>query len=138
MALLRNRQVNVLGPVAPETSPVWTVQYSDGTREDTELKNIQMSDSELKEFTKNNGERLASQVHPISDKEHQEVLDNQDVKKIKEKQARGESNQQHVFVPATTYVKQADVDSSKSQGQPANAEDNHGTKQTIFPKSVKA
>jgi hypothetical protein len=106
MALLRNRQVNVLGPISPETSPVWTVQYSDGTREDTELKNIQMSDSELKEFSKNHGERLATQIRPISDKEHQEIIDGQDAKKIKDKQDKVQTDKP-VQVP--TYVKPADV-----------------------------
>lgn len=88
MALLRNRPVTVIGPVqVQETSPIYTVQYADGTREDTPLKFIQMTDAEFKEFKKTSP-NYTDHIRVIDDKEHQEILDKQDVKKIREKQGK--------------------------------------------------
>lgn len=82
MALLRNRPVSVIGPVqVQETSPIYTVQYADGTREDTPLKFIQMTDAEYKEFKKT-VPNYSHHIRILDDKEHQEILDSQDVKKI--------------------------------------------------------
>ena len=85
MALLRNRRVHLLGPTGPQVSPTWSVQYPDGTKEDTPLKNIQLSDSELKDFEKEHGSHLALHVRPVTDKEHQDIVDSQDPKKIEDK-----------------------------------------------------
>lgn len=107
MALLRNRPVQLLGPAGPEVSPTWEVRYSDGTKEQTPLKNIQLSDTELKQFTKEHGEHLSLHVRPVSDKEHQEIVDNQNVHKIKENQKKQPSDNKPVQVP--TFVKPSDV-----------------------------
>ena len=85
MALLRNRPVAVIGPNGAEVSPIYTVQYPDGTREDVPLKFIHMTEAEFKEFQKNTPQH-APYVRVIDDKEHQEILDSQDLKKIQERQ----------------------------------------------------
>jgi len=83
MALLRNRPVSVIGPkLVEDTSPIYTVQYADGTREDTPLKHIQMIDAEHKEFKKTDPNH-AHHIRVLDDKEHQEVLDNQSPEKIR-------------------------------------------------------
>jgi hypothetical protein len=114
MALLRNRPVNLIGPSGPDVSPTWTVTNPDGTREDTPLKNLQLSDSELKQFTKDHGERLAWHVRPISDKEHQEILDSQNPQKIHERVQKGEVNRADNLVKVTPYVKTSDVEDSRT------------------------
>lgn len=82
MALLRNRPVTIVGPKQiQETSPIYTVQYADGEREDTPLKFIQMTDAEFKEFKKTSP-NYSDHIRVIDDKENQEVLDSQDPKKI--------------------------------------------------------
>lgn len=109
MALLRNREVRVLGPNGDVQSPIFTVEYPDGTREDTELKFIHMSESEHKQWVKTNP-TLQNVPKVIDDKDHQEVLDSQNRKKIEEREKKGELNKvdsKPVQVP--TYVKPADV-----------------------------
>ncbi len=82
MALLRNRPVTVVGPVqVQETSPIYTVQYADGTREDTPLKFIQMTDAEFKEFKKT-VPNYSHHIRILDDKEHQEIVDSQNPQKI--------------------------------------------------------
>lgn len=86
MALLRNRPVSIVGPKqVEETSPIYTVQYADGTREDTPLKFIQMTDAEFKEFRKTTP-NYSHHIRILDDKEHQEILDSQNLKKIQDKQ----------------------------------------------------
>jgi hypothetical protein len=86
MALLRNREVILVGPAgADNPSPIYTVQYPDGTREDTPLKFIQMSDSEYKQWSKDNPS-LANYIRTVSDKEHQDIVDSQDADKIEANQ----------------------------------------------------
>ena len=87
MALLRNRPVILIGPNGAEVSPIYTVQYPDGTREDVPLKFIHMTEAEYKEFQKTSPQH-AQYIRVIDDKEHQEVLDSQDVKKIHAKQGK--------------------------------------------------
>lgn len=106
MALLRNRPVTILGPTTPEVSPIYTVQYPDGTREDAPLKFIQMSESEHKDWSKTNP-RHADVVRTVPDNEVQEITDAQDVKKISEDQKKQKQDQ---FVPTQTYAKVADMD----------------------------
>lgn len=117
MALLRNRPVSVIGPNgAPEVSPIYTVQYPDGTREDTPLKFIQMSESEHKEWAKNNKQH-ADIVRTVPDKEHQDIVDSQDVKKIQDKRKSGKVDGDQAFVPAKTFVKQSDVNQAAPQAE---------------------
>lgn len=109
MALLRNREVQILGPNgSPDVSPVYTVQYPDGTREDTPLKFIEMSESEHKAWAKDNA-RHADIVKTIPDKEHQDILDRQNPDKIRDRVKKGELNKSDEPVKATTYVKPSEV-----------------------------
>jgi len=117
MALLRNRQVTVIGPNGAEVSPVYTVQYPDGTREDVPLKFIQMTEAEHKEFQKNSPLH-ADYVRVINDKDHQEVMDSQDVKKIKERVDKGEVNKDDTLIQVPSYVKSSDITKAKPQVQP--------------------
>lgn len=106
MALLRNREVTVLGPNGTVTSPIFTVLYPDGSREDTELRYIHMTDAEKKEFEKTNAS-FVGQVKTVDDKKLQEVRDAQDRKKIeKAREKQPDANQP---VVAKTYVKPAEV-----------------------------
>jgi len=116
MALLRNRQVTVIGPNGAEVSPIYTVQYPDGTREDVPLKFIQMTDAEYKAFEKATPQH-AQYVRVIDDKDHQEVMDSQDVVKIKEKVAKGEVNQDDTLIQVPSYVKASEVNKAKPQVQ---------------------
>jgi hypothetical protein len=118
MALLRNRQVTVLGPNGAEVSPVYTVQYPDGTREDVPLKFIQMTEAEHKEFQKSSPLH-ADHVRVINDKDHQEVMDSQDRRKIKEREDKGELNKEDGLIQVPSYVKASDVAKAKPQVQPA-------------------
>jgi hypothetical protein len=107
MALLRNREVTVLGPIdGSNASPTYTVQYADGTREDTPLKFVQMSESEHKKWAKDNAP-VADHVKVIADKDHQEVVDSQNVEKIKKEQAKHPHDDKPVA--AKTYVKPSEV-----------------------------
>lgn len=108
MALLRNRQVTVLGPNGAEVSPIYTVQYPDGTREDVPLKFIQMTEAEHKEFKKNSPLH-ADHVRVVNDKDHQEIVDSQNPVKIREKAKKGEVNAGDKPVQAPVYVKPTDV-----------------------------
>lgn len=100
MALLRNRPVQILGPVGPSESPIYTVQYSDGTREDTPLKFIEMSESEHKDWSKANPS-VADHPHVIDDKDHQKVLDSQNPRKIEEDRKKN-PDQSNVEVPLSS------------------------------------
>jgi hypothetical protein len=109
MALLRNRVVNLLGPNgAAEVSPIYTVQYPDGTREDVPLKVIQMSESEQKEFAKANKQH-ADIPKVIDDKEHQDIVDSQDPKKIRDRQKKDKTGPADQPVQVPTFVRPVDV-----------------------------
>ncbi|SRR6266576_5291738 len=107
MALLRNRPVTIVGPViAEEVSPIYTVQYADGTKENTPLKFIQMTDAEFKEFKKT-APNYSHHIRILDDKEHQDVLDKQNPQKIRNPKAAASTP---VAVPAqqskTAWTKQ--------------------------------
>jgi hypothetical protein len=116
MALLRNRQVAVLGPNGAEVSPIYTVQYPDGTKEDVPLKFIHMTDAEFKVFEKNSPQD-AKYIRVIDDKDHQEIMDGQNVRKIKEKVGKGEVNKDDTLIQVPSYVKSSDVAKAKPQVQ---------------------
>lgn len=103
MALLRNREVIVIGPNGTVASPIFTVQHTDGSREDTQLKYIHMSETEHKEWAKANP-TVADQVKVIPDKRVQEILDHQSPEKIRKTQKPSDTP---VQVP--TLVKPSDV-----------------------------
>lgn len=109
MALLRNREVTVLGPNGTVTSPIFTVLYPDGNREDTELRYIHMTEAEKTEFEKKNPS-FVGQVRTVDDKRLQKVRDDQDRTKIeKAREKQPDANQP---VVAKTYVKPAEVKAS--------------------------
>lgn len=97
MALLRNRHVTLLGPSGDAASPIYTVMYDDGNREDTPLKFVTLSDSEAKEFEKT-VPTLTNHPKTISDKEHQDILDSQNPDKIRKRQEK-QPNDAPVQVP---------------------------------------
>jgi hypothetical protein len=89
MALLRNRKVTILGVTGGEDpSQLFTVAYPDGNLEHVPLFELTLEDSEHKEFTRLNGERLSSLINKISSKEYQAILDSQDPEKIKAKETQ--------------------------------------------------
>jgi|SRR6478736_1424427 len=120
MALLRNREVEVLGPNgAPEVSPIYTVKYPDGTREDVPLKIIQMSESEHKEFAKSNKQH-ADIPKVIDDKEHQDIVDGQNPQKIRDKQKKDKTGPADQPVQVPTFVRPIDVQNA-NPAVPSNA-----------------
>ena len=124
MALLRNRHVTLLGPSGDNTpSQIWTVLYDDGTREDTPLKFVTMSDSEAKDFEKNVNPTLAHHPKTISDKDHQEILDSQNPDKIRDKQKKQPNNDVPVQVPV--LVQPSAIQNAIPANVPAPADKDH-------------
>lgn len=53
MALLRNREVSIVGKVdGQDESPMYTVMYKDGERENTHLSELQLTEDEHKNLAK--------------------------------------------------------------------------------------
>jgi hypothetical protein len=89
MALLRNREVQILGRAdGAEVSPVYTVLYPDGNRENIELSKLQLTKKEHEEMTKANGEQNMHNVSVVEDKDLKEIRDGQDKAKIEERQGK--------------------------------------------------
>lgn len=104
MALLRNREVSIVGVTGGEDpQQMFTVQYSDGSKELVPLRDISLNEDEHKEFTKINGERLSDYVSKISNKDYQDIVDSQNPEKIKQKQERNPN----VVLPSVSDVKAA-------------------------------
>ena len=91
MALLRNRLVST-----PEVSggedpyQLFSVRYQDGNTELVPLMELTLEETEHKEFSRINGERLGNLVNKISKKEYQDILDSQNPEKIKAKEIANE------------------------------------------------
>ena len=89
MALLRNREVQILGKTDGEDfAPTYTVLYKDGERENVRLTELHITEDEKKELLKANGENVLVNVKVVDDKKLQEVRDNQDRTKIEDKQSK--------------------------------------------------
>lgn len=87
MALLRNREVTILGKAdAADASPVYTVSYPNGNRENVKLNELQLTEAEYKDMLRQNGEVYMHNVQKIEDKDLQELRDSQNPEKIQERQ----------------------------------------------------
>lgn len=92
MALLRNREVTLLNKAdAADASPVYTVAYANGNRENVKLNELQLTEAEYKDMLRQNGEVYMHDVQKIEDKDLQEIRDSQDADKINEKQDKDQS-----------------------------------------------
>jgi hypothetical protein len=88
MALLRNREVQILGRAdAADASPVYIVSYANGTKENVKLTELQLTEAEYKDMLRTNGEVYMNNVQKVDDKTLQEILDSQDKEKIEARQA---------------------------------------------------
>ena len=88
MALLRNREVQILDRAdAADASPVYTVSYANGTRENVKLTELQLTEAEYKDMLRTNGEVYMNNVQKVDDKTLQEIRDSQDKEKIEARQA---------------------------------------------------
>jgi hypothetical protein len=89
MALLRNREVTILGRSDGESaSPNYTVLYPQGDRENVKLSELQLTKQEADEMKKTHGESVMYDVKVIEDKDLQEIRDGQDKKKIEDRQGK--------------------------------------------------
>jgi hypothetical protein len=89
MAILRNREVTILGRAdGADMSPQYTVQYPDLEREIVRLSDLQMTEDEYKEMTRQNGEEVMVPVKKIENKDLQALRDGQDRAKIEENQRK--------------------------------------------------
>lgn len=89
MALLRNREVAILGRAeGAEASPLYTVIYPQGDRENVELSKLQLTKDEADEMKKAHGENALVNVSVIEDKDLQDIRDSQDKAKIEARQAK--------------------------------------------------
>lgn len=87
MALLRNREVTILSRTdGADMSPVYTVSYPNGVRENAKLSELQLTKDEYGNMLRQNGEVYMHNVQRIDDKELQEVRDSQDKNKIEQRQ----------------------------------------------------
>jgi hypothetical protein len=94
MALLRNREVQILGKTdGQDESPTYTVLYPDGNRENVRLNQLRVTEEEQKELQKANGELTMSNVKVVKAKDLQEIRDGQDKAKIEEKQKKNPQSQ---------------------------------------------
>ena len=114
MAILRNREVTILGRAdGGDVSPTYTVQYPDLSRENVALRELQLTEDEHKEMTKQNGEAHMTSVRKIDNKNLQELRDGQDPKKIEERNRNK--------APADITVNTIKVPASEVQSQlPSN------------------
>lgn len=89
MALLRNREVTILSRIdGADMSPVYTVSYQNGIRENAKLNELQLTSKEYADMLRQNGDVYMHDVRRIDDKELQEIRDSQDKQKIEAKQAQ--------------------------------------------------
>lgn len=89
MALLRNREVAILGRAdGADASPLYTVIYPQGDRENIELNKLQLTKQEAEEMKKAHGENVMTDVSVIEDKDLQDLRDGQDKAKIEERQKK--------------------------------------------------
>ncbi len=94
MALLRNREVELLGKAdGQDESPVYTVMYKDNTRENVRLDELQLTEEEHKNIAKQHGDRTLGNVSIVKDKDLQQIRDDQDRKKIEERQGKQQSTE---------------------------------------------
>lgn len=106
MALLRNREVSIVGVTGGEDpSQQFTVQTSDGTKEQAPLRDLTLSESEQEDFAKRYGDRFTSQISTIKDKDYQAIKDAQDPEKIK----KAQDKQSDTPVSVPVQVKPSDV-----------------------------
>lgn len=112
MALLRNREVSIVGVTGGEDpAQQFTVQTSDGTKEQAPLRDLTLSESEQEDFAKKYGDRFTSQIKTIKDKDYQDIKDSQDPEKIKKVQAKQAKEDAPVSVPV--QVKPSDVEAAQ-------------------------
>lgn len=87
MALLRNREVSIVARTdGADMSPVYTVAYANGIRENAKLTELQLTKTEYADMLRQNGEVYMHDVQRIEDKDLQEVRDSQDKTKIEARQ----------------------------------------------------
>lgn len=108
MALLRNREVSIVGVTGGEDpAQQFTVMNKDGTTEAASLKELSLSEKEHADFVKQHGDNLASRTKKIKDKDYADIVDAQNPEKIKEKQKKQPASDTPVSVPV--QVKPSDV-----------------------------
>ena len=93
MALLRNREVTIVSRAdAADASPVYTVAYANGSKENVKLPELQLTEAEYKDMLRTNGEVYMHDVKKVDNKTLQEIRDSQDKDKIEARQAAEKKN----------------------------------------------
>jgi hypothetical protein len=80
MAIYKNREVQITSYIT-DVSPVVEIQHQSGEREFVNLRNLQFTEDEKKEFSKDQ-DNIADGVAVIKDKDLQDLRDSQDPEKI--------------------------------------------------------
>lgn len=118
MALLRNREVQILDRAdAADASPVYTVSYANGTKENVKLTELQLTEAEYKDMLRTNGEVYMNNVQKVDDKTLQEIRDSQDKEKIEARQAA-----ERQIVKEPTPVEEVKVEKKKVKEEAPVAE----------------
>lgn len=88
MAVYKGREVQILGKTNGEdTSPLYTIQQKDGSREDVKLNQIQFTEAEIKD-AKDGAQWHLDGANVINDKDLQTLRDKTDRQKIEDNQKK--------------------------------------------------
>lgn len=100
MALYKNREVTLLGRTdGADVSPTYTVMQKDGSRENVLLNQLELTDEEHNNLTKQHGAYM-SNVKKVDRKNLQDLRDGQDRAKIEERQKKEQDKTPTLSVPA--------------------------------------
>lgn len=90
MAIYKNREVQITSYIT-DVSPVVEIQHQSGEREFVNLRNLQFTEDEKKEFSKDQ-ENVIDGVAVIKDKDLQELRDSQNPEKIQKEKDKQDKN----------------------------------------------
>lgn len=122
MALLRNREVSIVSRAdAADATPVYTVAYANGTKENAKLTELQLTNDEYKDMLRLNGEVYMNDVQKIDDKALQEIRDSQDRAKIEARQAAERANPQPQVEEIPVEVSEPEVEPQVVEEAPKKA-----------------
>lgn len=90
MAIYKNREVQITSYIT-DVSPVVEIQHQSGEREFVNLRNLQFTEDEKREFSKDQ-ENVIDGVAVIKDKDLQELRDSQNPEKIQKEKDKQDKN----------------------------------------------
>ena len=90
MAIYKNREVQITSYIT-DVSPVVEIQHQSGEREFVNLRNLQFTEDEKKEFSKEQ-QNVIDAVAVIKDNDLQELRDSQNPEKIQKEKDKQDKN----------------------------------------------